>query len=33
MDQAEEAGFMALFLDKLHKIKKIIEKKFIYISE
>ena len=33
MDQAEEAGFMALLLDKLHKIKKIIEQKFIYISE
>lgn len=29
MDQAEEAGFMALFLDKLHKIKMLLEKKFV----
>ena len=33
MDQAEEAGFMALFLDKLHNIKMLLEKKFVYISE
>lgn len=29
MDQAEEAGFMALFLDKLHNIKMLLEKKFV----
>ena len=29
MDQAEEAGFMALLLGKLHNIKMLLEKKLV----